>query len=343
MNYWTLRMNIFRRRRASASVALVLASFFAFSASAATLKIATLSPDGSFWMDTMRDAGKRVEAATDGRVKFKFYPGGVMGDDYAVLRKIRVGQLQGGIVTTGVFGTIYPDAQVYNLPMVFKSLDEVDAVRQRMDARLFEGLEDKGFVPFGFAEVGMAHAMSQRYARTVEDGRGLKVWSPEGDQAAARALQAFGISPIPLTIADVLGGLQTGLIDTVASPPVAALALQWHTRIKYVLDVPMMYIYGIFVVSDRHFSRIDEADRAIVRDIMSVAVRAVDAQNRLDHQGSIEALVSEGIELIEPTAEELASWQVSADRATSAWVDDGVVSREIYDELRRELRAIRAP
>ena len=337
-------MNISRARSTwRGIVAVTAATLVALSSSAETFKIATLSPDGSFWMKTLRDAGKRVEEATAGRVAFKFYPGGVMGDDYSVLRKIRVGQLQGGIVTTGVFGKIYPDAQVYNLPMVFKDLDEVDAVRAQMDTRLSAGLEDKGFVTFGFAEVGMAHAMSQRFARSVEDGRALKVWSPEGDLAAARALQAFGISPIPLTIADVLSGLQTGLIDTVASPPVAALALQWHTRIKYVLDVPMMYIYGIFVVSDRRFARISAADQAIVRDIMGTAVRGVDAQNRLDHQGSIDALVNEGIEVIEPTVAELATWQASADRATAAWVEDGVVSREIYDALRRELQKIRAP
>ena len=178
----------------------------ALPAPATTFKIATLSPAGSAWMNILRAAAEEVDAATEGRVAFRFYPGGAMGDDWAVLRKIRAGQLHGGVVTTTVFNRIYSDVQLYNLPLVFRDLSEVDAVRAKLDSVLLAGMERNGFVAFGIAEVGMAYAMSQRPTGTLESLRRAKVWSPEGDISVARALETFGIAPIPLTVVDVLPG-----------------------------------------------------------------------------------------------------------------------------------------
>ena len=180
---------------------LGIALAFAMPTFAETFKFATVSPDGSVAMRLLRSTGKEIEQATDGRVKLKFYPGGVMGDDWSVLRKMRVGQLQGALVTTGVFNQIFTDVQLYNLPMQFRSLDEVDYVRERLDPVLMRGLEDNGFISFGLTEVGMAYAMSTKPARTVSEGKRLRVWTPQGDPAAGKAIAAFDISPIPLTIA----------------------------------------------------------------------------------------------------------------------------------------------
>ena len=220
-------------------------------ANAVTLKIATVSPDGSTWMKTLRAAGAEVAEATDGRVKLKFYPGGVQGDDKTVLRKMRVGSLHGGVMTVGVLAQFYPDLQIYGLPMVFSSAAELDFVRSKMDNALMSGLEQAGYIGFGFAEVGYAYAMSQYQIDSVEAARARKNWVPDGDLASAKALQAFGIAPIPLAIGDVLAGLQTGLIDTIAAPPVGTLTLQWHTRLGHVLDLPLLYTYGLLVVSGK--------------------------------------------------------------------------------------------
>ena len=146
--------------------------FVAHLANGATnFKIATISPDGSSWMKVLREGGRSVERATEGRVKFKFYPGGVKGDDQTVLKLMRVGQLHGGIVTTGVFNRIYPDVQVYNLPMHFRTPEEIDHVRAILDPELMRGLEDAGFVCFGIAEVGMAYAMGKKRATSVAGAR----------------------------------------------------------------------------------------------------------------------------------------------------------------------------
>lgn len=135
------------RALASALAAAAFALFGAASAGAETLKIATLSPDGSLWMKLLREGAEQAAAQTAGRVAFKFYPGGVMGDDKAVLRKIRVGQLHGAVVTSSALVQTYADIALYSMPMAFRSAEEVDHVRQRMDGQLLAGLEGEGFQP----------------------------------------------------------------------------------------------------------------------------------------------------------------------------------------------------
>ena len=336
------------RALAAAAVAIAAAAFVptllpgGAASAAAALKIATVSPDGSVWMKLLRAAAKEVERETAGRVKLKLYPGGVMGDERAMMRKMRVGQLQGAVLTTGVFNRIYPDVQLYNLPMQFRGLDEVDHVRERLDAELMRGLEASGFVSLGFAEVGMAYAMSTRPARSVRDAAGLKVWTPLGNEAAVKAMRDFGISPIPLTITDVLAGLQTGLIDTVAVPPVGALALQWHGPLEYILDLPFMYVYAPMVLAKRPFGRLDEPDRGAVRRVLGRAVEDADARNRADHDEVWRVLQQQGLSLVRPSAEEAAEWQARADAASRKWVADGIVSQALHERFASYLAEFRA-
>ena len=324
-----------------ARCAAVTCILLALPAAATTFKIATLSPAGSTWMNILRAAAEDVDAATEGRVAFRFYPGGAMGDDWAVLRKIRAGQLHGGVVTTTVFNRIYSDVQLYNLPLIFRDLSEVDAVRARLDQVLLAGMERNGFVAFGIAEVGMAYAMSRRPATTLQAMRRAKVWSPEGDISVARALDTFGIAPIPLTVVDVLPGLQTGLIDTVASPPVAAVALQWHTQLDYVLDIPLMYVYGLLAVSERRFRRLSDADAAAVRRILADAVAEADRRNRGDHDATMQVLISQGLKLETPAPDELANWRRLGKQAEVRWVREGIISDGLYQQLVAALAAVR--
>ncbi len=149
------------------------------SAPARTLKIATVVPEGSAWVKEMRQVGKEIEQKTQGRVRFKFYPGGVMGNDKTVLRKIRAGQLQGGAFTSGALAQIYPDIDLFGLPLVFRSYAEVDYVRARMDEALIAGLERAGFVALAITDGGFAYLMSQRPMRQVSDLSGAKVWTQE--------------------------------------------------------------------------------------------------------------------------------------------------------------------
>lgn len=319
---------------------LVLTGFIP-AAHAVRLKIATLSPEGSFWMEKMQEGAKAVEEKTAGRVQIRFYPGGVMGDDRAVLRKIRINQLQGGAVVAGSLSDIFPDIQIYGLPLKFRSFEEVDAVRREMDPLILQGLEKAGFVSFGLAEGGFAYIMSQSPIESVDDLRSHKVWVPENDTIAVEGIRAFELSPIPLSIADVRAGLQTGLIDTVATSPIGAITLQWHTRVTHLTDMPFVYIYATLAVDRKAFEQISPEDQAVVRENMGRVFHDIDQQNRTDNVRAMEALQNQGIRLVRPSDEEIASWRKPAAALPDRLVASGRLSGEFMKILNARLDAFR--
>ncbi|MGD8323989.1 MAG: TRAP transporter substrate-binding protein DctP [Gammaproteobacteria bacterium] len=275
------------------------------------IKIASVAPDGSGWMRAMRDAAERIRAATDDRVIFKFYPGGVMGDDAQILRRIRVGQLHGGAFASGGLADLYPALQAYGVPLLFRSLEEVDFVRERLDPELQAGLEAAGFISFGFIEGGFAQFLSAEPVRSVEDLKRRKVWIPEGDPISLLSLETLGVSPVPLPVTDVMTALQTGLLDVVASSPVVALVLQWHTRVSYVTDLPVAYSYGIFAIDARSFGRIAASDQHVVRDIMTETVTSLDSTARDDNRRALQAMLDVGIQPVRVDTASLGGWRAA--------------------------------
>ncbi len=273
------------------------------AAHALELKVASVAPDGSSWLEEMRAGTERIEELTDGRVEFKFYPGGVMGSDSQVLRKIRVGQLHGGAFTAGGLGRRYPALNLYGVPLLFHSLDEVDYVREQLDPKLQAGLEQAGFVSFGFIEGGFANLMStSQPVSSVDDLRRKKVWVPEGDQISYVSMDALGLSPVFLPVTDVLTGLQTGLLDVVAASPTAALVLQWHTRVKYRTELPVAYSMGVFALDARVFNRLSDGDQQIVREVMTEIVDELDRAARADNERAREVLTEAGVQPIDVEA-----------------------------------------
>src|SRR5690606_6187956 len=248
------------------------------------LKVATIAPDGSHWMREMRAAAAEIKERTGGNVEIKFYPGGVMGNDAQVLRKIRIGQLHGGAFTAGGLSERYSALNLYGVPLLFRSLDEVDYVRKHLDPVLTEGLDKAGFVSFGFIEGGFAQLMANHPVRSIDDLRRRKVWVPEGDPISFFAMEELGLSPVVLPVTAVLTGLQTGLLDIVAASPVAALVLQWHTKVSYMTDVPVSYSMGLFALDKRVWSRLSEADREVVDEVITRTVARLDEAAREDNR-----------------------------------------------------------
>jgi len=314
----------------------------ASAARAVRLKIATLSPEGSPWMEKMRQGAEEIEKNTQGRVTFRYYPGGVMGDDKAVLQKIRIGQLQGGAVVSGSLADVFPENQIYGLPLKFRSFAEVDHVRQHMDTLIAEGLEKGGFVTFGLAEGGFAYIMSAQPIRTVTDLRQRKIWIPDNDPAIREGVKAFDISPIPLSIADVRAGLQTGLIDTVTTSPIGAIALQWHTQIRYLTDLPFLYIYAVLAIDKKAFSQISPEDQPVVREILSNVFHDIDRQNRSDNVKAMEALKNQGIQFVQPPAENLDEWYKRAAEVPQRLLESGRFSQKTVETLEGHLRDFRS-
>lgn len=310
---------------------------------AETLKIATLSPEGSVWMEKMRAGAAEVAKKTDQRVNIKYYPGGVMGDDKAVLRKIRIGQLQGGAVVSGSMAQFFPDSQIYtSLPLEFRTFEEIDRVRKPIDPIIIKGFEKNGFAVFGLAGGGFAYILSGAAIRTIEDLRKQKVWVPDNDSIAIDAVKAFDITPIPLSIADVRAGLQSGLINTVATPPVGALALQWHTQVKYLMDLPFLYIYAMLAVDQKAFSKLSPEDQSVTREVMGGVFGEIDRLNREDHVKSLEALRKQGIEFIKPPEEAVKEWYEKSAEVRRRLLENGKLSRDLLTALEKILEEYRA-
>ncbi|MCK5696428.1 MAG: TRAP transporter substrate-binding protein DctP [Desulfobacula sp.] len=315
---------------------LVLILFFILTTDnvyAVKLKIATLSPEGSMWMGKMRKGAKQVARETDNRVIFKFYPGGVMGNDKTVLRKIRIGQLHGGAVVGGSLSQFFPANQIYAQPLKFKNIEEVDYVRKHMDQYIIDGLDKAGFVTFGLMGGGFAYIMSQKPIETVEDLRDQKVWIPDNDKISRDSIKTFGITPIPLPIADVRTSLQSGLINTVATSPVGAIVLQWHTQIKYVVDIPLIYVYAVLAINNKKFLKIPEQDRRIVTEVMTKALKEIDIQNRVDDIKAIQTLKNRGIIFITPSKDALINWHKVGSNASKRMIDSGILPQNVADQL----------
>jgi TRAP-type C4-dicarboxylate transport system substrate-binding protein len=323
-------------------VTLLLLTILPLTGHATTFKIASLAPDGTSWMKEMRAGAEEVKKRTEGRVKFRFYPGGIMGNDKSVLRKMRVGQLHGGALTGGGVAMVYPEAQVYTIPFSFHDYDEVDYVRKLMDPVLIAGLKEKGYISFGISEGGFAYLMSNKPVGGIDDLKGLKVWVPEGDAISRAAFEASGISPISLPLTDVLTGLQTGLIDTIASSSMGAIALQWHTRVKHLTHSPLMYLYGSMVVSAKQFNKLNAGDQQIVTEVMGGVFKRLNHLNRKDNQSALGALRQQGIGFVTPNELETQRWRASLSTAMQQLINEGLFDPAMLEQLNRHLQEYRS-
>lgn len=320
---------------------LLLLLFISVSVQAQTFKIATIFPDGTAWMKAVREAASEISERTDGRVKFRFYPGGIMGNDKTVLRKIRIGQLHGGALTGGGVAEIYPNAQIYNIPFAFNSEAEVDYVRQQMDGQVLEGLKQKGFISFGLSGGGFAYLMSDKPIGAINDLKNQKVWSPQGDIISRAAFESIGVTPIPLPLTDVLTGLQTGLINTISSSVIGAIALQWHTQVEYITDVPLLYLYATLVVKRKTFEKLSAADQKIVTEVMTRTFENISEQNRKDNNAARMALKNQGIKFTVPEFKSRQEWNDNVSQAMTDLTKQGLFSEAMLKTLRSHLHDYR--
>jgi TRAP-type C4-dicarboxylate transport system substrate-binding protein len=329
-------------RLLSSCFALLLLSAQALAADA-TLKIASLAPDGSLWMKEMRAAGDAVARDTAGRVAVKFYPGGVMGNDATVLRKIRLGQLQGGAFTGSELSLIYRNAQLYSLPFLFSGYDEVDAVRAKVDPVLVDGFGKSGFRVIAISGVGFAYLMGTRPVGSREELKQAKVWVPQNDRIAEITFREGGIEPIPLPLGDVFTSLQTGLVDTVGNTYAGAIALQWHTKVAHVFDLPLSYVVGYVAIDNKAMQKLSAGDQAIVDRAFHAAAANIDAGNRRSDAEARAVLEKQGVKFAQPAADEIAYWNGVGVKITDELVAAGELDADVLAAVRAALPAKPAP
>ncbi|GMU44194.1 MAG: TRAP transporter substrate-binding protein DctP [Xanthomonadales bacterium] len=311
-------------------IALIL---LAADASAAALKIATLAPEGSGWMREMRAAGDAVKRGTEGRVELKFFPGGVMGNSDTVLRKIKLGQLHGGAFAASELVSVYPDVSVYGLPFTFGSLDEVRRVRALLDPKIKAGFEQHGLVAAGITGGGFIYLMSTRPIATQAQLRATKVWVPEGDNIGRIAFEEAGVTPVSLALGDVYTSLQTGLVETVGNTTTGAVAFQWATKLKVMVDLPVSYTVGILAFDKKAVDKLSPEDRGALVRAVEEAFARLETLNVADDVATRQTLHNEGIEIVAPQPAEAQAWREVGARTLARMRTEGLISVEMLDAL----------
>jgi|CXWL01.1.fsa_nt_gi TRAP-type C4-dicarboxylate transport system substrate-binding protein len=326
-----MHLNSLRRATALTLGTLLLAAMA--SVSAASLKIATLAPEGSSWMREMRAAGDAVKAQTEGRVELKYFPGGVMGSGETVLRKIKLGQLNGGAFAATELTSVFPDVQIYGLPFLFQTLEQVNAARVVVDPLIKAGFEQKGMTIAGITGGGFIYLMSTKPIATQADMRKTKVWVPEGDSIARVAFDEAGMSPVQLSLGDVYTSLQTGLVDTVGNTTTGAVAFQWATKLKMMIDLPVSYTVGILTLDSKALAKLNPEDKAVVLAEIAKAFAKLETTNAADDLKTRETLRAEGIEIVMPSPAEIEAWRAVGKRTQERLRKDGVISNELLQAL----------
>jgi len=299
------------------------------------LKFATLAPAGTTWVNLLEEWAEQVKKESNGRLVFKIYPGGVQGDEPDVLKKIRFGQLHGGAFTGYGIGHIYSPTRVLELPFLFNDIDEIDYVRQKLMPEIAQGYRDNGYELLGWMEVGYIYFFSKYPIKSLDDLRERRIWYWQGDPVSSAFFEASGLPPVPLSIIDVYTSLSTGLIDTVYTPPLGAIALQWFTKTRYITDVPMANGIGSLVVSRRFFQNLpQDLQNLLQRTGMETGDKLI-AATRKDNIAALKTLQEKGMKLITDTGDLESSPEVAAitTRAAQLLMSNGYIPRAMVDKV----------
>jgi len=324
-------------RLALALLAALPAALAAPAAAAATttVKLATLVPEGSVWDKELRSMGADWEKATGGRVSLRLYPGGVAGDEAAVVRRMRIGQLQGATLTAATLADLDPAFHVLAVPGFYASYDELFAVLDELAPSLAAKLDAQGYVLLNWGTVGWVHLFSRQPVHTPADLRDLKLWTAVGDEEMAQWWKKNGFRPVPLVATDIMTGLETGMIDTLPTTPLVALAYQWYRSTPYMLDRGFAPLVGATVLSKRTWSGLSEEDRAALRRSAQALEarlrRAIPEQDR----AAVAAMEKRGLKLTRPrNAQEEAAWERESE-AFAATMRQLMVPEEIFARATR--------
>jgi TRAP-type C4-dicarboxylate transport system substrate-binding protein len=326
------------------SIAVVLVMLFACSwmgyAQQYTIKFATLAPEGSTWIKIMRDYDKAVREQSGGRLGFKIYAGGVAGDEKDVIRKIRLGQYHSGGFTGVGIGEAAKNVRILDAPFLVKNTDEIDFITSTFEPQFKQSLEEGGLVLLGWAEVGFVYIYSDRPVYSPEDLKNSKTWMWEGDPIAQAVFQAIGVSPIQLSITDVMQSLQTGMINTVYNSPLGLVALQWFTRVKYMMGEPLAISSGAVLVSKKMFDTLPKDLQDILITNGQKYFRELTLASRKENAEAIETLKKKGIEVTMPPKNVSAQFEATGVQARQLLIDK-LFSRQFLNDVESALSTYR--
>lgn len=305
-----------------------------------TIKFATVAPEGSSWMNIMKEYDAAVRKESGGKLGFRIYGGSVAGDEQDVLRKIRLGQFHSEGITGNGISEIAKPVRILDLPFFFKSQAEVDYILEQFDSEFRQEFEKGGFVLLGWAEVGQVYIISKTPVNKVADLKNIKMWQWEGDPVASAMFDAIGISPIQLKLQDVITSLQTGLITGAYASPYAILTLQWNTATNYLMEYPITNASGAVVIAKREFDKLPAELQQILLKNGKEYMRKLTLQSRKDNTSSLEILKKNGMKFIKPDANEVKTYDEIGKKARTA-LTGKLFSQDLLERVEKSLAEFR--
>ncbi|HET7293979.1 MAG TPA: TRAP transporter substrate-binding protein DctP [Vicinamibacteria bacterium] len=298
------------------------------------VKMATLVPDGSSWHLILKETADQWNKLSGGRVTVRLFAGGVAGDDPDVVRKMRLGTLQAGLLTS--VGVAEVDKSVYALgiPLMFRSYEEVYHVLERMRPRLEASLEAKGFVVLNWADGGWVHFFAQKPVATPDDLRALKLFTWAGDPKSVEVWRSAGFNPVPLPATEISTALQTGLVNALGCPPQVAVISQYYNHARNMTDLPWQLLLGATLINKATWERIPAEVRPALLESARSAGARLQAEIRKSGARDVEAMRKRGLNVVPLDDRTRALWQQTAESLYPR-VRGAIVPADAFDEAQR--------
>lgn len=317
---------------------LVLASLAAAPAAVAqpplVVRTATLVPDGSSWYLILKELGEKWKAASGGRVTVRLFPGGVAGDDPDVIRKMRLGTLSAGVLTS--VGVAEIDKSVYALgvPLMYDSYEELYYVHEKMRPRLEASIEAKGFVVLNWADVGWVHFFTQKPVAVPDDLRALKLFTWAGDADSVSVWRSAGFNPVPLPSTEIATALQTGLVNALGAPPQVAVISQFFNNAKNMTDLRWQVLLGATLISKATWDKIPAEVRPALLEASREAGQRLRREVRDAEQKDVDAMKKRGLNVVAVSARQRAEWQKLAEKLYPS-IRGPIIPADAFDEALR--------
>ncbi len=307
---------------------------------ALTLKIATLAPEGSPWVEAMRKVAGQWEKASGGQVRLKIYAGGVAGEEADMVRKLRIGQLQGAALTQLGMGLLEPDILTVSVPFLIRDEAELDHVLQAGRGRYAELFARRGYLLAALPKAGWVHFFARQPVVRPDDLRRLKLAVPGDDPLFVEIWRRLGFNAFSLSINDLLAGLQAGMADACYSPLLAAASFQWFGAVRYMPSLPVAPVLGGVLLSEAAMEQVPAGLRPVLLDAFRELERNLDARMVSLENEALAAMQRHGLEVVPVPPEAAAEWRALGTGGGDL-VIGRAISRESYDWMTDLLEAYR--
>ena len=308
------------------------------AASPVRVKMATMAPDGSAWHKALEQMGSEWRRATDGVVELRIYPGGTAGDEAAVVRKMRIGQLDAAGITIVGLAEVDAAFDAFGIPMLFRSYEELRAVLDEVEPYFEQKLSEKGFVLLNWANGGWAHLFSDEPIRTIDELKRAKLYVSAGDDDLVEWWKDNGFKPRALAPTDILTGLETGMIDAMVTTPLVAMSMQWFKRVPHMHHLPLGPLVGANVMTKRTWESIEPAARQRLLAAAEESEKEIFDKIAADDQEAVELMKQRGLKVVESADE--GEWRRQLERY-AAEMRGELVPAEAYDRVTRARDQVR--